>query len=30
MSELMNQAAAQILKTVPMVVDCAVNDYWSK
>ena len=30
MSELMNEAAAVILKNVPMVVDCAVNDYWSK
>jgi DNA polymerase-1 len=30
MSKLMIDAASVILKKVPMIVDCKINDYWSK
>ncbi len=30
MSTKMNEAASVILKTIPMVTDCKISDYWSK
>lgn len=30
LNNLMIEAAQEVIKTVPIVVDCKVNDYWDK
>ncbi len=30
LSEIMIQSAQQVIKTVPITVDCKVSDYWQK
>ena len=30
LDELMVNAAKKVLKDVPVVVDCSINDYWQK